>query len=357
MTADHLGSARVITNQNGAVTTRKDYAAFGEELATAQRTSDLSYDASETRKGYTGYEKDDESGLEFAQARYYNTTHGRFTSVDPLTASATIKNPQTFNRYSYVLNSPYKFTDPLGLISSSTGACGSWCPNSGGSVDGSAFRGRDASFDWAEFQKHAGSPPSKNYQKQLSQETKPKSGKMPVFKVRIQDPSNLLNSEQRNAMEVEISRIYREIEVDVQYTNELADFYLTVTEDNVGNSQSGDAFGSIRSIEDPFTVLNFAVVYVNKVKELATTSLVNEDSQVALEFDRGKNKNLGIALGRAAAHEIGHFLLQLKHEKNKNVFGIMAKSFRGLDWFSESAQYTQKWKFTPDQKTKILSRF
>ena len=26
-----------------------------------------------------------------------------------------MRNPQTFNRYSYALNSPYKFTDPLGL--------------------------------------------------------------------------------------------------------------------------------------------------------------------------------------------------------------------------------------------------
>lgn len=76
------------------------------------------------RKDYTGYEKDTESGLQFAQARYYNTMHGRFTSVDPLTASASIKNPQTFNRYSYVLNSPYKYVDPLGLIHTSTGAHG-----------------------------------------------------------------------------------------------------------------------------------------------------------------------------------------------------------------------------------------
>ncbi len=136
LTADHLGSARVITNQNGAVTTRKDYMAFGDEAATAQRTTNLNYDSSETRKGYTGYEKDTESGLEFAQARYYNSTHGRFTSVDPLTASASIRNPQTFNRYSYVLNSPYKFVDPLGLISSSTGACGSWCPGNGSSLPG-----------------------------------------------------------------------------------------------------------------------------------------------------------------------------------------------------------------------------
>ena len=119
LTADHLGSPRVITNETGEVTTRKDYTAFGEETVSSQRTTALKYDnESETRKGYTGYEKDEESGLDFAQARYYNSSHGRFTSVDPLTASATIKNPQTFNRYSYVLNSPYKFTDPLGLIPS-----------------------------------------------------------------------------------------------------------------------------------------------------------------------------------------------------------------------------------------------
>ncbi len=148
LTSDHLGSPRVITNQLGAVTTRKDYMAFGEETYTTQRTSAINYDnQSETRKGYTGYEKDDESGLDFAQARYYNSKHGRYTSVDPLTASANVKNPQTFNRYSYVLNSPYKFTDPLGLISSSTGACGTGCRNSGGFVDGSAFRGNDTTLN------------------------------------------------------------------------------------------------------------------------------------------------------------------------------------------------------------------
>jgi hypothetical protein len=54
--------------------------------------------------------------LEFAEARFYNPLHGRFTSVDPLTASATIRNPQTLNRHSYVLNSQYNFTDPLGLF-------------------------------------------------------------------------------------------------------------------------------------------------------------------------------------------------------------------------------------------------
>ena len=126
----------MVTDQDGRVSSRRDYTAFGEESVTPERAAGLGYAGqSETRKGYTGYEKDTESGLDFAQARYYNSTHGRYTSVDPLTASATIRNPQTFNRYTYVLNSPYKFTDPLGLIPETTGACGNRCRNS----DGGAF--------------------------------------------------------------------------------------------------------------------------------------------------------------------------------------------------------------------------
>jgi RHS repeat-associated protein len=103
MTEDHLGSPRVITNENGAVTNRKDYMAFGDQAVSIQRVSGSGgnkYDDPSTRTDYTGYEKDSESGLEFAQTRYYNSQHGRYTSVDPMIASATIKNPQTFNRYS-----------------------------------------------------------------------------------------------------------------------------------------------------------------------------------------------------------------------------------------------------------------
>lgn len=127
MTTDHLGSPRIITEQNGSVISRKDFAAFGDEVVSSQRvggTNGNGYDPPNVRQDYTGYQKDGESGLEFAQARYYNASHGRFTSADPLTASASIKNPQSFNRYSYVLNSPYKFTDPLGLVTMGPGFCG-----------------------------------------------------------------------------------------------------------------------------------------------------------------------------------------------------------------------------------------
>lgn len=125
LTQDHLGSPRVITDQTGQVVSRHDYMAFGDELTetlgnnVSGRNPQHGYGAAdEIRQQYTGYEKD-EGGLDYAQARYYKSAHGRFTSIDPLTASASIRDPQTFNRYSYVLNSPYKFVDPLGLLA--------WC--------------------------------------------------------------------------------------------------------------------------------------------------------------------------------------------------------------------------------------
>ncbi|MBA2749355.1 MAG: hypothetical protein H0U45_11600 [Tatlockia sp.] len=87
MTTDALGSPRVITDQNGNVTSRKDFSAFGDETLTAQRTTGLGYQPDTVRQDYTGYQKDDESALEYAAARYYNVSHGRFTSVDPLTSA------------------------------------------------------------------------------------------------------------------------------------------------------------------------------------------------------------------------------------------------------------------------------
>jgi len=63
----------------------------------------------------TSYERDDESGLDFAQARYYASTNGRFSSTDPLMASGRNEIPQSWNRYAYVLNNPLVFIDPTGL--------------------------------------------------------------------------------------------------------------------------------------------------------------------------------------------------------------------------------------------------
>lgn len=66
-------------------------------------------------KQFTSYERDNESDLDFAEARYCNPMHGRFTTVDPLLASAMPGNPQSWNRYIYVGNNPLVITDPTGL--------------------------------------------------------------------------------------------------------------------------------------------------------------------------------------------------------------------------------------------------
>jgi hypothetical protein len=54
--------------------------------------------------------------LDYFVARYYSAAQGRFTSPDPLLTSGRIENPQTWNRYNYVLANPLKFSDPLGLF-------------------------------------------------------------------------------------------------------------------------------------------------------------------------------------------------------------------------------------------------
>ncbi len=122
---DHLGTPRIIVDETGSLAGVKlhDYLPFGEELfaGSGGRTSALGYTGDGVRQQFTGYERDIESGLDFAEARYYSNTQGRFTSIDPLAASATPVNPQTFNRYSYVTNSPLTQIDPSGTFGISPG--------------------------------------------------------------------------------------------------------------------------------------------------------------------------------------------------------------------------------------------
>jgi RHS repeat-associated protein len=75
---------------------------------------------------FTGKERDSESGLDYFGARYYGSALGRFTSVDPEGASASLFDPQRWNGYSYAVNNPYKFVDrdgevPVLLVSAGVG--------------------------------------------------------------------------------------------------------------------------------------------------------------------------------------------------------------------------------------------
>jgi len=118
LTGDHLGSPRVISDQSGAVLSRRDFMPFGEDLkdGVGARSNSNKYGIDDkVREGFTGYEKDKETGLDFAEARMYESRHARFTAVDPLMASGKSANPQSFNRYVYVRNNPLSLVDPSGL--------------------------------------------------------------------------------------------------------------------------------------------------------------------------------------------------------------------------------------------------
>jgi len=117
-TSDHLGSPRVISNSSAGVVSRHDYMPFGEEIGSGVggRTVGSGFGVAEgLRKKFTSHERDAETGLDYMQARYYSSGQGRFSSPDPLLASGESRNPQSWNRYAYVLNNPVRLIDPNGL--------------------------------------------------------------------------------------------------------------------------------------------------------------------------------------------------------------------------------------------------
>jgi len=103
---DHLKSVRLITDDTGASVKRTTYFAYGDrgiESGAATHSEE---------KGYIGESHDAETGLLYLHARYYDPELGRF--IQPDTIIPDLSNPQSFNRYTYVLNNPLKYTDPSG---------------------------------------------------------------------------------------------------------------------------------------------------------------------------------------------------------------------------------------------------
>jgi RHS repeat-associated protein len=103
---DHLGSTIVVTNASGNLAEGDFYSPFGE--TTANPVSPFSG----VNNKYTSQEMDSETGLYNYKARLYNAAIGRFISADTIVPDPT--NPQSMNRYSYVLNNPINNIDPSG---------------------------------------------------------------------------------------------------------------------------------------------------------------------------------------------------------------------------------------------------
>ena len=105
---DHLDSIDTVLDESGDVVERQDYFSFG-----AERVTDTTAEAPVTNQGYTGKEKDEETGLNYYGARYYDSELGRFVTVDPW--EGDLSDPQTLNKFTYVLNNPLKYVDPTGM--------------------------------------------------------------------------------------------------------------------------------------------------------------------------------------------------------------------------------------------------
>jgi RHS repeat-associated protein len=82
---------------------------YGEEIYRPTQGTD------KVRQKFTGYERDAETDLDFAQARMYHKNHGRFTSPDPIfLTKERMKHPEMLNLYVYVGNNPLIYVDPDG---------------------------------------------------------------------------------------------------------------------------------------------------------------------------------------------------------------------------------------------------
>src|SRR5262249_52458697 len=107
---------------SGSVVYRADFDPFGQPTYEWSAAGNANLN---TRK-FTGYERDT-TGLDYARARSYTSSWGRFVQADPLGSgyrgqtpnplgAASQLRPQSLNRYSYVSNDPINFNDPSGLL-------------------------------------------------------------------------------------------------------------------------------------------------------------------------------------------------------------------------------------------------
>jgi len=113
---DYQGSITHIVNANGSLKQELSYDPWGR---LRDPNSQLVYvvGAEPTlflARGYTGHEHLSVFGLINMNARLYDPALGRFLSPDSYVQSPD--NSQSFNRYSYCLNNPLKYSDPTGLL-------------------------------------------------------------------------------------------------------------------------------------------------------------------------------------------------------------------------------------------------
>lgn len=105
-TQDHRGSTRLAATSLHAVVDTYDYSAFGRPIAKSEQV------AQDLELG--GGSFDDESGLVYMNARYYDSEMAQFASADTIIPNRL--DPQSLHRYSYTEQDPINFSDPSGHL-------------------------------------------------------------------------------------------------------------------------------------------------------------------------------------------------------------------------------------------------
>lgn len=103
-TTDNQGSIMCIVNASGTKVFEAAYDAWGKQSIIRNNIGFI--------RGYTGHEMLSEFGLINMNGRMYDPVVSRFLSPDNYVQMP--ENTQNFNRYSYCLNNPLKYTDPTG---------------------------------------------------------------------------------------------------------------------------------------------------------------------------------------------------------------------------------------------------
>ncbi len=209
----------------------------------------------------------DSNSSDEAMFRRYNRWWSRFDQPDPYEGSYNLANPQSFNRYAYVQNDPVNSIDPDGLCS---------------------------------------------------------------FTVGLNDHSGLTQS-QLQAMQNRISAIFAAAHQQISFVapnTRGANFYLNIWANPTAAGRPNDspiAVGSTDLTSRGGSVRNVGQVYSDRLSQSVTSTTAGR-----IIYPLSPNF-LGIGLGTAGAHEIGHYLLQQNFDR-ASIQGIMTAGFSGTDW-------------------------
>lgn len=106
---DELGSPSKLLDERGRTIASYSYNEFGVPSLTTSANAVID---DHNIFGFTSYQYDWESGLMYAQARYYSPEMGRFTAQDNY--KGNINNQLSMNLYDYCYNNPVRLYDPDG---------------------------------------------------------------------------------------------------------------------------------------------------------------------------------------------------------------------------------------------------